>query len=71
MDSWEFLPNYKAAMSLIRVEILKNALLIRVVSVYKECKALSLTRSDNCTVVAKLHCVLDVVCTPTHHQALY
>ena len=66
----EFLLNYKAAMSLSRVEILKNALLSRVDSVY-ECEALFLTRNDNCTVVAKLHCVLDVVCTPIHHQALY
>lgn len=70
----EFLPEDKAAKAFALFEvsdqgqISKKALMKWVVSVYKERKALSLTLSDNRTVVAKLHRVLDVVCTPTHHR---
>lgn len=63
----EFLPEDKAAKAygLFEVSdqghISKKALVQWVVSVYKERKALSLTLSDNRTVVAKLHRVMDVV----------
>lgn len=63
----EFLPEDKAAKAygLFEVSdqghISKKALMQWVVSVYKERKALSLTLSDNRTVVAKLHRVMDVV----------
>lgn len=63
----EFLPEDKAAKAfgLFEVtdqgQISKKALVQWVVSVYKERKALSLTLSDNRTVVAKLHRVMDVV----------
>jgi hypothetical protein len=63
----EFLPEDKAAKAYGLFEISdqchisKKALMQWVVSVYKERKALSLTLSDNRTVVAKLHRVLDVV----------
>ncbi|KAG0617287.1 hypothetical protein M758_5G179000 [Ceratodon purpureus] len=63
----EFLPEDKAAKAYGLFEITdqghitKKALMQWVVSVYKERKALSLTLSDNRTVVAKLHRVLDVL----------
>jgi hypothetical protein len=63
----EMLPEDKAmkAFALFEVSdegtISKKALVKWVVNVYKERKALSLTLSDNRTVVAKLHRVLDVV----------
>ena len=72
----EFLPEDKAAKAFALFEvsdqgqISKKALMKWVVSVYKERKALSLTLSDNRTVVAKLHRVLDVVCTPTHQPPI-
>lgn len=63
----EFLPEDKAAKAYGLFEVTdqghisKKALVQWVVSVYKERKALSLTLSDNRTVVAKLHRVMDVV----------
>ncbi|CAK9864890.1 unnamed protein product, partial [Sphagnum jensenii] len=63
----EMLPEDKAmkAFALFEVSdegtISKKALVKWVVNVYKERKALSLTLSDNRTVVAKLHRVLDVL----------
>ncbi|XP_024367346.1 mechanosensitive ion channel protein 10 isoform X1 [Physcomitrium patens] len=63
----EFLPEDKAAKAFGLFEVTdqghisKKGLMQWVVSVYKERKALSLTLSDNRTVVAKLHRVLDVL----------
>ncbi len=77
----EMLPEDKAmkAFALFEVSdegtISKKALVKWVVNVYKERKALSLTLSDNRTVVAKLHRVLDVVgqfnSTPRTSNAIY
>ncbi len=69
----EFFPEEKAPQAFELFElsdqgtISKKALVKWVVTVYKERKALSLTLSDNRTVVAKLHRVLDVVCMPATH----
>ncbi|CAM6056293.1 unnamed protein product [Sphagnum tenellum] len=63
----EFFPEEKAPQAFELFElsdqgtISKKALVKWVVTVYKERKALSLTLSDNRTVVAKLHRVLDVL----------
>lgn len=74
-DFLDFLPEEQAtrAFGLFELNdaghITKKSLMKWVVNVYKERRSLALTLSDNRTVVAKLHRVLDVVrILPTHQK---